>query len=174
MFGLRLHWLPSPVLDQALTIFWLVGITNAINLLDNLDGLAGGVAAIAALYLVYFCHVAGLSPAALRWRRPSPARCVGFLVFNFNPASIFMGDCGSLFLGFFLGAVTLVEQPGGMRRNIVAVLAIPVLLLLIPIVDTTLVTVSRRMARPPGVAGRPRPHLAPAGRARPVASATPR
>ena len=59
MFGLRLHWLPSPVLDQALTIFWLVGITNAVNLLDNLDGLAGGIAAIAALYLVYFCHVAG-------------------------------------------------------------------------------------------------------------------
>ena len=154
MFGLRLHWLPSTVLDQALTIFWLVGITNAINLLDNLDGLAGGVSAIAALYLVYFCHDAGFAAVALLAATFAGA-VVGFLVFNFNPASIFMGDCGSLFLGFFLGAVTLVSNSGGIRRNIVAVLAIPVLLLLIPIVDTTLVTISRRMAgRPVSQGGR--------------------
>ena len=154
MFGLRLHWLPSEVLDQALTIFWLVGITNAINLLDNLDGLAGGVAAIAALYLVYFCHVSGVASAAYLSAAFAGA-ISGFLVFNVNPASIFMGDCGSLFLGFFLGAVTLVNNTGGVRRNIVAVLAIPVLLLLIPIVDTTLVTVSRRMAgRPVSKGGR--------------------
>jgi UDP-GlcNAc:undecaprenyl-phosphate GlcNAc-1-phosphate transferase len=154
MFGLRLHWLPSAVLDQALTIFWLVGITNAINLLDNLDGLAGGVSAICALYLVYFCHVAGFGAVALMAAIFAGA-VVGFLVFNFNPASIFMGDCGSLFLGFFLGAVTLVSNSGGMRRNIVAVLAVPVLLLLIPIIDTTLVTISRRMAgRPVSQGGR--------------------
>jgi UDP-GlcNAc:undecaprenyl-phosphate GlcNAc-1-phosphate transferase len=154
MFGLRLHWLPSAVLDQALTIFWLVGITNAINLLDNLDGLAGGVSAICALYLVYFCHVAGFGSVALMAAIFAGA-VIGFLVFNFNPASIFMGDCGSLFLGFFLGAVTLVSNSGGMRRNIVAVLAVPVLLLLIPIIDTTLVTISRRMAgRPVSQGGR--------------------
>jgi UDP-GlcNAc:undecaprenyl-phosphate GlcNAc-1-phosphate transferase len=154
-FGLRLHWLPSAPLDQALTIFWLVGITNAINLLDNLDGLAGGVAAIGALYLVYFCHMAGY-PAAAAMAAAFAGAIGGFLVFNFNPASIFMGDCGSLFLGFFLGAVTLVNNTGGgVRRNVVAVLAIPVLLLLIPIVDTTLVTVSRRMAgRPVSQGGR--------------------
>jgi UDP-GlcNAc:undecaprenyl-phosphate GlcNAc-1-phosphate transferase len=155
-FGLRLHWLPSAPLDQALTIFWLVGITNAINLLDNLDGLAGGVAAIGALYLVYFCHTAGVPQAAMMTAAFAGA-IAGFLVFNFNPASIFMGDCGSLFLGFFLGAVTLVNNTthGGVRRNVVAVLAIPVLLLLIPIVDTTLVTVSRRMAgRPVSQGGR--------------------
>jgi UDP-GlcNAc:undecaprenyl-phosphate GlcNAc-1-phosphate transferase len=155
MFGLRLHWLPSQPIDQALTIFWLVGITNAINLLDNLDGLAGGVAAIAAAYLVYFCHSASATAAATLAAAFSGA-VVGFLVFNVNPASIFMGDCGSLFLGFFLGAVTLVNNTaGGVRRNVVAVLAIPVLLLLIPIVDTTLVTVSRRMAgRPVSQGGR--------------------
>lgn len=154
MFGLRLHWLPSQVLDQALTIFWLVGITNAINLLDNLDGLAAGVAAIGALYLVYFCHAASFATAATLSAVFAGA-VVGFLVFNFNPASIFMGDCGSLFLGFFLGAVTLVSNSGGVRRNVVAVLAIPVLLLLIPIIDTTLVTVSRRMAgRPVSQGGR--------------------
>jgi UDP-GlcNAc:undecaprenyl-phosphate GlcNAc-1-phosphate transferase len=154
MFGLRLHWVDSAVIDTAITIFWLVGITNAINLLDNLDGLAGGVAAIAALYLVYFCHAGGFVTAALLAAIFAGA-VIGFLVFNFNPASIFMGDCGSLFLGFFLGAVTLVSNSGGMRRNVVAVLAVPVLLLLIPIVDTTLVTISRRMAgRPVSQGGR--------------------
>jgi UDP-GlcNAc:undecaprenyl-phosphate GlcNAc-1-phosphate transferase len=144
MFGLRLHWVPSAVLDQGLTIFWLVGITNALNLLDNLDGLAGGVAAIGSAYLVYFCHAAGQHSAAAL----SAAFCgavLGFLVFNFNPASIFMGDCGSLFLGFFLGGVALVNNQTGLRRNVIAVLTIPVLLLLIPIVDTTLVTLSRKL-----------------------------
>ncbi len=109
LFGVRLQWLESPVLDQALTIFWLVGITNAVNLLDNLDGLAGGVAAIASAYLVYFCHASGQHEAAAL----SAIFCgavVGFLFFNFNPASIFMGDCGSLFLGFFLGGLTLVSN----------------------------------------------------------------
>ncbi|HEY1585609.1 MAG TPA: glycosyl transferase, partial [Polyangia bacterium] len=155
MYGLRLHWVPSRVLDQALTIFWLVGITNAINLLDNLDGLAGGIAAIAALFLVYFCHVAGV-PAAAYLAAIFAGSVAGFLFFNFNPASIFMGDCGSLFIGFLLGAVTLVSSnSGGIRRNVVAVLAVPVLLLLIPIIDTTLVTITRRMAgRPVSQGGR--------------------
>lgn len=155
MYGLRLHWVPSYVLDQGLTIFWLVGITNAINLLDNLDGLAGGIAAIAAIFLVYFCHVAGFPNAALLSAIFAGA-VTGFLVFNFNPASIFMGDCGSLFIGFFLGAVTLISSnSGGIRRNVVAVLSVPVLLLLIPIIDTTLVTITRRMAgRPVSQGGR--------------------
>jgi UDP-GlcNAc:undecaprenyl-phosphate GlcNAc-1-phosphate transferase len=145
LFGVRLYWLSSAVLDQMLTIFWLVGIANAINLLDNLDGLAGGVAVIASAYLVYFCHASGQHAAAAL----AAAFCgavVGFLIFNVNPASIFMGDCGSLFLGFFLGGLTLVaNQTQGLRRNMIAVLAIPVLLLLIPIVDTTLVTISRKL-----------------------------
>jgi UDP-GlcNAc:undecaprenyl-phosphate GlcNAc-1-phosphate transferase len=158
LFGVRLHWLESPVLDQALTILWLVGITNAVNLLDNLDGLAGGVAAIASAYLVYFCYASGQHEAAAL----SAIFCgavVGFLFFNFNPASIFMGDCGSLFLGFFLGGLTLVsnqvQASQGLRRNVLAVLAIPVLLLLIPIVDTTLVTISRKFhGRPVSQGGR--------------------
>jgi UDP-GlcNAc:undecaprenyl-phosphate GlcNAc-1-phosphate transferase len=143
-FGVRLHWLDSAVLDQALTIFWLVGIANAVNLLDNLDGLAAGVSAIAAAYLVYFCHASGQHAAAAM----AAALCgavVGFLIFNVNPASIFMGDCGSLFLGFFLGGLTLVaNQTVGLRRDVFVVLSVPVLLLLIPIIDTTLVTVLRK------------------------------
>jgi UDP-GlcNAc:undecaprenyl-phosphate GlcNAc-1-phosphate transferase len=142
-YGMRLHWLPSAVADQALTIFWLVGTTNAMNLLDNLDGAAGGIAAIAAGYLVYFSHVSSNSAVGVI----SAALCgavVGFLVFNFNPASIFMGDGGSLFLGFLLGGITMVNNQDGARRHLLAVLLVPVLLMLIPIIDTSLVTISRK------------------------------
>jgi UDP-GlcNAc:undecaprenyl-phosphate GlcNAc-1-phosphate transferase len=154
MSGRRLHWLVSPVLDQALTIFWLVGITNAINLLDNLDGLAAGVAAIASAFLVYFCHASGQHAEAMLAATFCGA-VLGFLVFNFNPASIFMGDCGSLFLGFFLGGLASVTPAVGSRQNVLVVLWMPVLLLLIPIVDTTLVTISRKFhGRPVSQGGR--------------------
>ena len=143
-YGLRLHWLQNVVLDTGLTIFWLVGVTNALNLLDNIDGAAAGIATIAALFLVYFSHVQGHHDGA-RLAAAFAGATLGFLVFNFNPASIFMGDCGSLFLGFFLGGLSLVgSNVTGARRNLAAVLSIPVLLLLIPILDTTLVTISRR------------------------------
>jgi UDP-GlcNAc:undecaprenyl-phosphate GlcNAc-1-phosphate transferase len=143
-FGLRLYWIPNLVLDAGLSIFWLVGISNALNLLDNIDGAAGGIAALAAAFLVYFCHVQGRPDAALL-AAAFAGGVIGFLVFNVNPASIFMGDCGSLFLGFFLGGVSLVDSSvAGARRHVLAVLTIPVLLLLIPIADTTLVTISRR------------------------------
>jgi UDP-GlcNAc:undecaprenyl-phosphate GlcNAc-1-phosphate transferase len=144
MFGMRLHWLSSEVADQALTVFWLVGITNALNLLDNLDGVAGGISVIASGFLVYFCHVSGQTTSAALCAAFSGATA-GFVLFNFNPASIFMGDCGSLFLGFFLGGVTMVNFNYGVRRNVIAVLSVPVLLLLLPIVDTTLVTISRKL-----------------------------
>ncbi len=142
-FGLRLHWLPNPMLDQGLTIFWLVGITNALNLLDNIDGAAAGIAAIAGGYLIYFCHQSGHHESATLAASFTGA-VLGFLFYNFHPASIFMGDCGSLFLGFFLGGLTLVNTQIGARRNLLAVLTVPVLLLLMPILDTTLVTISRR------------------------------
>jgi UDP-GlcNAc:undecaprenyl-phosphate GlcNAc-1-phosphate transferase len=143
VFGARLGWVANPILDHGLTIFWLVGVTNALNLLDNIDGAAGGVAAIAGAFLIYFSHAAGRSDSA-QVAAAFAGAVIGFLVFNFNPASIFMGDCGSLFLGFFLGGSSLVNNQIGARKNVVAVLAIPVLLLLLPILDTTLVTITRR------------------------------
>jgi UDP-GlcNAc:undecaprenyl-phosphate GlcNAc-1-phosphate transferase len=142
MYGMRLHWLASPVLDQGLTVFWLVGITNALNLLDNIDGAAAGVALIASSFIAVFSLQSGNADVALI------ATCfagavLGFLFFNFNPASIFMGDSGSLFLGFFLAGVSMVNRQAGARRTMLTVLIMPVLLLLIPILDTTLVTLSR-------------------------------
>jgi UDP-GlcNAc:undecaprenyl-phosphate GlcNAc-1-phosphate transferase len=143
MFGMRLNWIPIAPVDQALTVFWLVGITNAVNLLDSLDGVAGGVAAIASAFLIYFSHSTGQGAAAAM----SAAFCgavAGFLVYNFNPASIFMGDCGSLFLGFYIGGAALIHNQPGLRRNVVAILSIPLLVVAVPIIDTTLVTISRK------------------------------
>lgn len=157
-YGLRLHWVSSPVVDQAITLFWLVGLTNALNLLDNLDGAAAGVAAIASAFLIYFCHAAG-NPHLAALVAGFCGAVSGFLVFNVNPASIFMGDCGSLFIGFFLAGVAMVNSEVAadvpIGRNVVAVLLVPVLLLLIPILDTTLVTISRKLhGRPVSQGGR--------------------
>ena len=152
-FGLSLPWTLSPIVNQAITIFWLVGVTNAMNLLDNIDGLAGGVSAIAALFMTYFFMASG-QPAEAALSAAFAGAVIGFLVFNFNPASIFMGDCGSLFLGYFLGAAALLHTTHR-SRSLVAVLAPPVLVMLIPILDTTLVTLTRKLnGRPISQGGR--------------------
>lgn len=150
---LRLPWTGNPVLDQGITIFWIVGITNAENLLDNMDGLAAGVALIAAGFLTLFFVTSGQLGAAAMSAAFAGA-VLGFLIFNWNPASIFMGDCGSLFLGFTLASLSLVSTEYR-SRNVLAVLATPVMLLLLPIFDTTFVTVMRKMnARPISQGGR--------------------
>jgi UDP-GlcNAc:undecaprenyl-phosphate GlcNAc-1-phosphate transferase len=143
--GLSLPWTSSPLIDMALTFLWLIGITNAVNLLDNMDGLAAGVAAIAAAFLsaTFF---AGGQVAEGMLLAAFAAALVGFLVYNFNPASVFMGDCGSMFIGFFLASASLLSVSGGRARGLLPVLAVPVLLLFIPIFDTTLVTVLRKLA----------------------------
>lgn len=152
-FGLRLPWTGVAAIDISLTIFWLTGLTNAMNLMDNIDGLAAGLSVIATGFLIFFFINAGQFPEA--WMAAAIAGgAAGFLVFNFNPASIFMGDSGSLFLGFFLGGVTLLNQTFR-SRNLLGVLAVPVLLMLIPILDTTFVTVSRKLSgRPVSKGGR--------------------
>jgi UDP-GlcNAc:undecaprenyl-phosphate GlcNAc-1-phosphate transferase len=144
-FGKTLAWTPWQPLNMAVTLFWLVGITNALNLLDNMDGLATGVAAIAATFLSILFFTNG-QPAEGFLLAAFGAALLGFLVYNFNPASIFMGDCGSLFIGFFLASAALlpVEESDPARRLTTA-FAVPVLLLAIPIFDTTLVTVVRKL-----------------------------
>src|SRR5215475_11799547 len=127
-----------------LTIFWLVAITNAINLLDNMDGLAGGISLIACAFLAITFLVNGQTTEAALPLILAGA-ITGFLRFNFNPASIFMGDCGSMFLGFALSGIALLSD-FGRARNLVSVLATPVLILTIPIFDTMVVAVTRKMS----------------------------
>ncbi|MBA2620283.1 MAG: hypothetical protein H0U87_03685 [Acidobacteria bacterium] len=144
-FGLVLPWTDSDILNIAITAFWLVGITNAINLLDNMDGLAAGISAIAAFALAIGFAASGQTNELLLVSVFVGA-LTGFLVFNFNPASIFMGDCGSMFVGFFLSSSVLMTQVvGGRSRSVVSVLAVPALILIVPIFDTTFVTVLRKI-----------------------------
>lgn len=133
-----------PVLNLITTVFWMVYITNAINLLDNMDGLAGGVAAIAAAHFALMCAFSGqylvgaLSIALL-------GACLGFLFYNLNPASIFMGDSGSLFLGFVLAATGIKLR---FPENVTFVTwMVPVLVMGIPVFDTALVIISRLRRR---------------------------
>jgi UDP-GlcNAc:undecaprenyl-phosphate/decaprenyl-phosphate GlcNAc-1-phosphate transferase len=146
-FDYRLNWLESTTLDSLLTLVWIVGVTNAFNLLDNMDGLCAGIALIVGTALLI-----DLLPGAAGTRAFSEAQYLaillgatgGFLVYNLHPASIFMGDSGSLLLGFSFAAVTLStgrQVPG--RSDILSIVAVPALVLLIPIFDTTLVTLSR-------------------------------
>ncbi len=142
--GLKVPLTGYEIVDIWLTVFWVIGITNAINLLDNMDGLAAGISAIAAFSLALNFASNGLTNELLLASALIGA-LVGFLVFNFNPASIFMGDCGSMFVGFLLSGTVLLNQVGGRSRGIVAILAVPVLILFVPIFDTTFVTVLRKL-----------------------------
>ena len=134
----------NPILAQLpnilLTYLWLVGITNAINLLDNMDGLAGGICLITALILSYFSWHSG-DQVLLTVAMSIAGSVLAFLIFNFPPASIFMGDGGSLFLGFSLALLAIARQP--QASNVFAVMGVPTLLFLLPILDTSLVTFTR-------------------------------
>lgn len=134
----------QPLLDLLTTVFWVAYITNSINLLDNMDGLAGGVSAIAAAYFALMCAFSGqylvgaLSIAVL-------AACLGFLFYNLNPASIFMGDSGALFLGYLLAAIGIKLR---FPDNVTFVTwMVPVLVMGVPIFDTALVFISRLRRR---------------------------
>jgi UDP-GlcNAc:undecaprenyl-phosphate GlcNAc-1-phosphate transferase len=140
-------------LDGFLALVWLVGITNAFNLLDNIDGLSAGVAAIAGLAYLVVLVPPGTEPVV-----PALAGFVGavlgFLVYNRNPATIFMGDSGSLFLGSFLAtsALLVLHWTGGTPLTTIVT---PLLVLLVPIFDTAFVSITRRLAgRSPMIGGR--------------------
>ena len=143
-YGLKLPLTGYELLDIWITVFWIVGITNAINLLDNMDGLAAGISTIAAFSLAFGLSAAG-STAELLFVYVFIGALLGFLIFNFNPASIFMGDCGSMFVGFLLSTSVLLSQSGGRSRGVFSILAVPVLILFVPIFDTTFVTVIRKL-----------------------------
>jgi len=127
-------------INWAVTLIWVVGITNAFNLLDNMDGLSGGIATVAAVFFLVLAaisgqYLVGSMAAALI------GACIGFLRYNFNPATIFMGDVGSLFLGFLLAALGIKLR---FPSNVPWITwLVPLCVLALPIFDTTLVTVSR-------------------------------
>jgi len=153
-FGFQIHWFESMTANLVISIFWIVGITNAFNLLDNMDGLSAGTAFIAALFLFLSqAFSEGVNVlAALLFLSVYLGCLLGFLIYNFHPASIFMGDAGSLFIGFILAGLTtkasgLVVDAGA--SHIVSVLAIPILILFIPILDTTFVSVMRKLSGRP-------------------------
>lgn len=133
--------LPVPMaLNYVLTLLWIVGITNAMNLLDNMDGLSGGVGAVGSAFFLLLAalsgqYLVGAMAAAIL------GACLGFLIYNFNPATIFMGDTGSLFLGFVLSALAIKLR---FPANVTWVTwMIPLLVLIVPLFDTTLVFISR-------------------------------
>ncbi|MDD7282193.1 MraY family glycosyltransferase [Floccifex sp.] len=128
VFGFAIN---IPIITVLFTIIWIAGITNAVNLIDGLDGLAGGMSVV--ILIVIGC-------LALVERRIDvvtitfilASATFGFLVYNAHPASIFMGDCGSLFLGFMISAISLL----GFKSSTIVTLGLPILLLMLPIIDT--------------------------------------
>lgn len=129
-----LEWFAIPA-----TMFWLVGLTNTVNLIDGLDGLAAGVAAIASFTILLialeqnFILVAVLTAALA-------GAAVGFLKYNFHPAEIFMGDTGSMFLGFMLAGISVT---GAVKSVATIALVVPIFALGLPILDTTFAIVRR-------------------------------
>ncbi len=146
--GIRTEVLYYDALNVALTLVWVVGITNAFNLLDNMDGLSAGVAFVASLVLLVNAWILGeffisLVLVALM------GSILGFLVYNFHPASIFLGDCGSLFIGFTLASLTLLQRYVSHASSNLFPVLMPVLVLALPILDTATVTFIRlREGRP--------------------------
>lgn len=146
-FGIKINIVTNPfggVLDLKLwsiplTLLWLVLITNAVNLIDGLDGLAAGVSSIISLTLFLVAihqksiFIAGLAAALA-------GSSIGFLRYNFNPAKIFMGDSGSLFLGFMLAAMAIKGQQ---KSSTLVALLIPIMAMGYPIIDTLLAIIRR-------------------------------
>ncbi len=138
------HAIPPPW-GVALTIAWLVGAMNALNLVDGVDGLAGGVGFLAALTIVTSALLHGHTALALA-AAPLAGALVGFLRYNFAPASIFLGDCGSLTLGFLLGAYGVIWSH---KTDTLLGMAAPLMALSIPLLDTAVAIVRRAWAGQP-------------------------
>ena len=133
IFNINIEWIDVPrlgiiylpeIISLPLTIFWIIGFVNTVNLIDGLDGLAAGIATIASIAIAL----------------------LAFLQYNFNPAKIFMGDTGSMFLGYIISAVSVM---GSMKTVATAVLIVPLLALTVPITDTLLAIVRRKSSGVP-------------------------
>jgi UDP-GlcNAc:undecaprenyl-phosphate GlcNAc-1-phosphate transferase len=144
----RTSFMPFGWMNDAVTLLWLVGMTNAFNLLDNMDGLSAGVALVASGVLLVNAWALGeffISLILLAFM----GSLLGFLLFNFHPASVFLGDCGSLFIGYVMGSITLLERYVSHASSSLFPVLMPVVVLAIPLTDTATVIVIRlREGRP--------------------------
>ena len=162
--GLRICYINIPflvlyglndVLSIIITYFWLVGVTNAINLIDGLDGLATGVSAISTLSLLVIFILNGASEIAIVLVAALLGGLIGFLPYNFNPAKTFMGDAGSNFLGFVLATLSMI---GLAKTYTVMTIVLPVVILGLPIFDT-LFAICRRIAQHKSIMQADRGHI---------------
>jgi UDP-GlcNAc:undecaprenyl-phosphate GlcNAc-1-phosphate transferase len=154
-FGIQIHYITNPLTGDILflgafsiplTVFWVVAVTNAVNLIDGLDGLAGGVSSIAALTMAavawtqwYLYGISGM-PETIMLALTLVAAVAGFLKHNFHPAKIFLGDTGSLFLGFTLSVMAIMS----LTKSATAVsVIIPLVILGVPLLDTFFAVIRR-------------------------------
>jgi len=140
-FGVRIKVIPYQIINMPLTILWIVAVVNAFNLLDNMDGLSSGVAVIVSGVLFLWAFLNGDFLVALPVLILAGG-LLGFLRYNFPPAQIFMGDCGSMFIGFMLATMPL-QGSWKESTHLIMMLAVPVLVLAVPIFDTAFVTLIR-------------------------------
>ncbi len=143
-FGEGYYFFPW-IVSLLVTVVWVVGITNTINLIDGLDGLAGGVAFIASISIAYIAFISGRADAAMAMLAIAGG-VLGFLPFNFNPAKIFMGDGGALFLGFMLASLSVMSP---MKSATMLATVVPVLVLGLPIFDTAFAILRRLVNKRP-------------------------
>lgn len=140
--GTRLDIIKPSFLSYLITIIWILGITNSFNLLDNMDGITAGLSSISGLLFFILSITQGQFLTAMLILVFVGA-CLGFLKFNFSPASIFMGDCGSLFIGYFLGTLAVTSSYYNPNCKTFFPIFAPLLVLSIPLLDTSLVTLTR-------------------------------
>lgn len=152
MAGIRTDLMPSAFLNMAVTVFWVVGITNAFNLLDNMDGLSSGIAIIAAAMFLVITIVQDQFFSAMILCIFAGA-VLGFLRYNFYPAKIFMGDTGSLFIGYMLAALSITSSYVVPQSASMIPALIPLLVLSLPIFDTLSVILIRLKERRPIFSG---------------------
>ena len=151
-FGIRLNFFEGYIESSIFislfslffTLFWMLSFTNAINLIDGLDGLATGISSISFLSLGIISYTESNNQALSFVCIALAGATLGFLRYNFNPAKIFLGDTGSLFLGFMLGGISLL---GAMKTATISSVAIPIILIGLPAIDTSFSIIRRLLKK---------------------------
>lgn len=147
-FGIRTEFLPGTIADIVVSMLWIVGMSNSFNLLDNMDGLTAGVSVISALLFFVIAFVQQQVFMAFIFIAFAGS-ILGFLPYNFKPAKIFMGDTGSLFIGFMFGVLTLQSSYRVPGSHSLITIIMPVLILSIPLYDTLSVILIRLRGKRP-------------------------